>query len=87
MVRRYAPHRRAYYPNPWPLLLPVSLAVGAVVWSLQLHTLLGVLAVALGGGLVGAAGAQVQWTLWRRRHPVISPHEYLQDLQDQARWN
>jgi hypothetical protein len=42
---------------------------------------------AVGAGVAGSIIAQLRIAWWRRRHPVISPKEYLSDLRDAAPYN
>ena len=82
--RTYAPHRRAYVPRLWPMLL-VSVPVAAT-----LPNVFGVW-----GFLIAMVWAfllpQARLWVWRRRHPVISAEEYARDWLDRqreaARWN
>lgn len=73
------------------MALPVGLSAGAVSWFVHPSTTLGVLAIALGAGVLGAGAMQVRVMIWRRRHPVISPEEYAHDyIETQRRaapWN
>lgn len=87
MTRRYAPHRRAYYPRIWPLAIVIGLAVGVTIYVIQVHTVLGTLACAFGAAVVGAVGSHLQWTVWRKRHPEITPAERMHDIRDAAPWN
>lgn len=48
------------------------------------HSLLAILGVS---GLVGVTVPWVRITIWRRRHPVISSEEYVDDMRKQAPWN
>ena len=81
--RYYMAHRRAYYPRVLPIAVPAAIlcfaicvVVQATVWQ---STLIG-----LG---IGVGSFQTRLTIWRRRHPVISTDEYLQDLRNNATWN
>lgn len=81
--RMYAAHRRAWTPRLWPMLL----AAGAATAALDLLLAPGVLAaIGLGLGL-GVGGGWARWTIWRHRHPIITPAQYITDLQRKARWN
>jgi hypothetical protein len=83
--RIYAPHRRAYYPRTWPTLVvtvPAAIALGL---------LLPLWAVIVGSVAIGFCGGWGRWSVWRRRHPVISAEEYAADYRERmrraARWN
>jgi hypothetical protein len=83
-VRRfYAAHRRAYTPRLWPILLASGLLILALDLILSPTVLEGV-AIGLGVGLGVGAG---RWEFWKWRHPVITPAEYITDLQRKAHWN
>jgi hypothetical protein len=71
----------------WPWALPTALAVGVTVWLIQVHSILGALACALGGAVVGFTCGQFQWWLWRKRHPELTPAERMNDIRDAAPWN
>lgn len=81
--RFYAAHRRAYTPRLWPMLL----ATGVTVAALDLLLAPGVLA-AIGLGLGAGLGLGIaRWEIWKRRHPVITPAQYITDLRRNAHWN
>ena len=82
-TRMYASHRRAWTPRTWPpLLLATPITLGAV----QLFHASVVVAVAL-GVVVGLGFGWARWALWRWRHPIITPGQYIEDLRRNARWN
>lgn len=80
-------HRRAYYPRLWPLLL-TSAAIGAV--ALELAWRFGWRGFAPGlvvGVVVSAGVVKTRLWLWRRKHPIITPQEQVDDLRAKAIWN
>ena len=83
MTRTYFEHRRAYYPRLWPIMAVASLITLPLLYLIGAGTPAD---IAVGAGVAVIVAHGRLW-LWRRRHPVISPGEYLQDLRDRARWN
>jgi hypothetical protein len=81
--RFYAAHRRAYTPRLWPMLLGTALLVGAIAVATNPTVLE---AIAIGAGVALVVGV-TRWEIWKHRHPVITPAEYITDLQRKARWN
>ena len=81
--RIYASHRRAWTPRFWPLAL---LSAAVIFTTTMLVSLTLLEAIALGVGVGGSVGFG-RWELWKWRHPMISPAEYITDLQRAARWN
>jgi hypothetical protein len=77
--RRWIVSRQAYTPSLW-WALPIALAVGAVAWVVGPPVWVG----ALAGLVVGLVSARIQWSLWRRRHPVL-PYEEV--ARRSAEWN
>jgi hypothetical protein len=82
--RRYMAHRRAYFPRFWPwAIVAGAIAVGAAQlvphhdWWLLIPICLA----------VGAGTMSIRLAIWRRRHPVITPGQYIEDLRRAARWN
>lgn len=75
-------HRRAYYPRLWPLMLSGAVMVSTVGFVID-DTWVTIAAGFVAGAVLGAGRL---W-LWRRRHPIIQPEEYLADLRAKARWN
>jgi hypothetical protein len=81
--RFYAAHRRAYTPRLWPMLLGTTLLVAAIAVATN-PTVLEAIAIGAGVALVVGVG---RWELWKRRHPVITPAQYITDLRRNAHWN
>lgn len=81
--RRYMDHRRAYWPRIWP----PAIGAGALVLVLDLALNPSWWLGALIGGTVGAVTVQGRIWIWRRRHPVISIEQWLQDRRNSAMWN
>ena len=81
--RFYAAHRRAYVPRLWPMLLGTGVLVAAIAVATSPTVLE---AIALGAGVALVVGV-TRWEIWKHRHPVITPAEYITDLQRKARWN
>ena len=83
-VRRfYAAHRRAYTPRLWPVLLGTGL-LAFVICALTTPTVLEAIAIGAGAALVVGVG---RWEIWKRRHPIITPAQYITDLRRNAHWN
>jgi uncharacterized membrane protein YccC len=78
------PHRRAYFPRPWPLI--ATAAMVAFGLSLLLHDLPLWLQIPI-GGLVGCAISYGRIAVWRRRHPEITVEDAIADRRRSARWN
>jgi hypothetical protein len=80
-------HRRAWTPRLWPMLAVTAPTVVVVVNLVQ-PPVWGAIAIGLGLALIVA---NVRWTIWRHRHPVISHAEFITDLirdqRESARWN
>lgn len=73
--RRWSAARQAYTPRWWPpflLSLPV-LVFELHVWPQPTTLVGGVVAGAVPSFVLGHA----RWSWWRRRHPVLSPEEFL----------
>lgn len=83
IARKYMPHRRAYYPRLWPMLVPTAAVAGVLAW---LFTPPWWTAIVI-GLVLGSVVPQVRLVVWRRRHPVISPQDYLNDHRRAAPWN
>jgi hypothetical protein len=81
--RMYAPHRRAWTPRIWPVALAAGVVDAAAIVTLHAGVLL---AIAIGAG-TGLGFPHVRWTVWRHRHPIITPAQYITDLRRQAPWN
>ena len=82
-ARFYAAHRRAWTPRVWPMALGTGLLVLAIC-MLTTPTVLEAIAIGVAAGLgVGVT----RWELWKRRHPIITPAQYITDLRRNARWN
>lgn len=81
--RIYAAHRRAWTPRLWPIILADVITIVTITTWLTLTVLE---AVALGLA-VGLLTGHARWTIWRRRHPVITPAQYITDLRRNAHWN
>ena len=82
-TRTYMPHRRAYTPRLWPSMIVTTVMVVVLV-SLK-HA--GPVLSAFFGVALGWTYSSVRWRLWRKRHPIISAREYLDDIRESARWN
>jgi hypothetical protein len=82
MRRQYLRSRRAYTPRLWPFaLLPVALAL--VLTYIGVRGWVGVVVdFALGLGF-----AQLRWMIWRRRHPLITTEQWLDEQRRAAPWN
>jgi hypothetical protein len=80
LKRRYLPARQAYAPRMWPLTVLAGLSVGLLTLTLNPPAWVVVaLAVTIGGG-----APFIRVALWKRRHPLISPEDYLQRQRDGA---
>ena len=81
------PQRRARFPS---LLGLLALAIANGVVTAALVVALGVHNATWAGVAGFGEGALVlhlRMMWWRRRHPVITPEEYLRDMRENARWN
>lgn len=81
MRRRYWRTRRAWGPRWWiasaiSLLISFAALIVLPVWAS--------LPLSFASGL---AVSHVQWWLWKRRHPLLPPHELVADLRRAAPWN
>lgn len=85
--RHYFTSRRAYSPRWWPMAVVAAAIVGPTSWLIPTTWSIGPIPVVGYGVLVGWAVVMVRWWIWRRRHPMISAQERLEDLRGQARWN
>ena len=83
MRRRYFSSRRAYAPRFWPMVVLAA----AVASALAYLTDAGTTVAALIGGGVGIVVTQGRWVIWRRRHPMITHDQYIEDLRRAAPWN
>jgi hypothetical protein len=86
-TRFYVRHRRAWTPRLWPMFV-ASGALSFAVTALADPSVLGAVIVGVGSGVgIGT----VRWGVWKRRHPIITPGEYitdlLHDIRETARWN
>lgn len=82
--RLYLHLRGAYSPRLWPILvvaIPLNLTIG---WLVRPVSPLAALALALG---VGVGVPTIRLVVFSRRHPKITPEQYLQDRRDKATWN
>jgi hypothetical protein len=82
--RRYMSHRRAYFPRIWPL------AVASLALSIVFATVFAPVPLWLGvpvGFLIGSGITQGRLIIWRRRHPVITPAQFLEDVRSAAPYN
>lgn len=84
MTRRYAPHRRAYYPRVWPVAVPTALSAAGLGFVAGPT---GAIWTAIVAGAFGAVVVSGRWAVWRRRHPVISAQEYVDDMRRAAPLN
>jgi hypothetical protein len=86
--RYYAPHRRAWTPSPWPAAILSALVVAGFFW---LDPRPGLIPAIVIGVVMGAGFGWIRWTIWRRRHPVITVDEYITDLlrerRRKSKWN
>ena len=81
--RTYFSHRRAWSPRLWPIMVPTAILAGGLSWFLQPAWY-----VSLSIGLVLGVGiAQVRFAIWKHRHPVISPAQFLDLRRRAAPWN
>lgn len=83
MRRRYVRYRRAWTPRLWPMVLVCVLVIVPASALLDM-TFPEAIAV---GFVTGFGVAAVRWEVWKRRHPIITPAEYITELQRNARWN
>jgi hypothetical protein len=83
MKRRYMAHRRAYYPRLLPVIVPAMIVTFVIATILAANVAIDVL---IGTG-IGALAFETRLIIWRRRNPVITPDEYVQDRRDVAMWN
>jgi hypothetical protein len=81
--RFYAAHRRAYTPRLWPVALGTGLLALAIC---LLTTPTALEAIGIGAGSALVVGVP-RWEIWKRRHPVITPAQYITDLRRNAHWN
>jgi len=88
---RWMPHRQAYFPRMWPgLVLAVVVAEAVQLAGAPALGLAGwprVLFGAFVGAVVGFGVARWRLVRWRRRHPPITPHEWLEAQRRAAPWN
>lgn len=86
-TRIYIRLRRAWTPRLWPMFLATGALTAAVVLLLAPGALAGA-GIGVGVGLGLGLG---RWEIWKRRHPVITPDQYitdlLRDIRETARWN
>lgn len=82
-TRHYSAARRAWTPRFWPIAL-VATAVLLTILALVRLTIWEAMAL---GAIVGGGFGAGRWEVWKARHPVITPAEYIEDLQRAARWN
>jgi hypothetical protein len=83
MTGRYMPHRRAYWPRWWPVALPAAVVTCVMVMLLNPPILLTVIA----SGAWGWLAMQGRLWIWKRRHPMVSVQELLEERRQAARWN
>jgi hypothetical protein len=81
--RRYFRHRRAWSPRLWPF---AAITATLDVLVLQLTHVRALWLVLLLSFVLGF-GAVLRWEVWKRRHPVITPEQWLDDQRRVARWN
>lgn len=80
--RTYLPHRQAYAPRVWPVLIPAS-AWGFACVAIPVPGYVGFpVGVAVGYGYV-----EIRWAIWKRRHPVMTKTEYMKRMRETAPWN
>jgi hypothetical protein len=82
-MNRWMAHRQAYFPRPWPLL------VGSGVFVVLDDKLVvpPVWAAIAFGALVGAVVLKARLWIWERRHPMLTPEEYVALRREGAQWN
>lgn len=89
MARQWMVHRQAWTPRCWPMVLATMIAAGLA--SLAIRAVFDgwpeLIAAVLVPFVIGITFTAVPWWLWRRRHPVISPEEYLAVIRREAPWN
>lgn len=76
-------HRRAYTPRLLPTLVPTTLSVATIVFILNP----GPIVALIFGAVAGHITTRLRWIIWRRRHPIITTEERLNDLRRAAPWN
>lgn len=69
----------------------MACVVGIVVFLVLSLVHPGIVAAIAIGLVAGLGGGCVRWTVWRRRHPILSLDEYITDLLAERRkaapWN
>lgn len=83
MGQTYFTHRRAYWPRMWRW----GIAAGAVVATIVVVFTPPVWACVLIGAAAGGGTGWLRLWAWRRRHPVITIAEHMDDMRDAAPWN
>lgn len=83
LTRVYVRGRRAWTPRVWPIMLTGTTVAWAV--ATLLHPTIPV-ACAIGAG-TGLAAGLGRWEIWRHRHPIITPDQFITDLRRAAPWN
>ena len=93
-MRKWMNYRQAYTPRAWPML--GGTFVVNLVWiylflrAFDAHWT-AILACTIAAVVLGVGVVQLRWTIWRRRHPVISMDEYIEKVirprQEAAPWN
>jgi 4-hydroxybenzoate polyprenyltransferase len=79
-MRRWMPHRQAYFPRLWVAAVIVGPLAAALAYVINPPWWL----LAVGSVLLGFVASRLQWWLWRRRHPVLDPEVVARET---ARWN
>jgi len=84
MSRKYMSHRKAYAPRLWPMAVASAAVIGVATWLVPITNPW----VGIGlGVLAGFVFGHLRWVIWRKRHPVISTDEYINEMRRNAPWN
>lgn len=79
--RRWNPYRQAYRPRIWPW------AIAAAIPPILLATGMMSLSIGLAWTALIVLLADVRHSGWRRRHPPLTLHEYLETPRRWSRFN
>jgi hypothetical protein len=76
-------HRRAYVPRVWPVMLAICSLQAGFAWLARP----GVVVIFVSAFAFSWGVTYGRLMVWRRRHPVITVQQVLQDRRDAAPWN
>lgn len=91
--RTWSHARQAYLPRTFPsalVFVPLTMAVSYGIVR-TIDGWIGVALMFLAAAAIGLLGAELEWAIWRRRHPPLPPRALaerrLQAMRDAAPWN